>query len=334
MTRRPLLPLLFLTLLFTSCTQQKPADKSGDAKTGSQPTPVVGFVQAVEDETINEAKKGFYDALAKSGFSEEKGTVKIVYRNAQNDQAVLNQILDQFIADKVTLIAANTTLAMITAVQKTKEIPIFMMVSPSPDINRLTEIVGSNEKAPKNLSGVYETLRYIDSSMTVIHSVFPNAKKIGVVFNSSEINSLNSVKKLREKCKELGITVEEQAISSSNESQQATLALLDKKIDLFFALPDNLVFASFETIVKATSEKKIPIVTSEEGLVKRGAFMAFGADFYQWGYQAGESAAAYLKDGDLVAVPLRTVSIRKLVHNDSVAKVLGIAPPQGSVAVK
>ena len=80
-------------------------------------------------------------------------------------------------------------------------------------------------------------------------------------------------------------------VNSTADVKLVTASLLNKNIDVFFAKPDNIVFASFETIIKSCNEKNIPVFTSEAGLVERGALAAFGADIYQWGYQAGEQAA-------------------------------------------
>jgi putative ABC transport system substrate-binding protein len=304
--------------------------------------PVVGFVQAIEDETISDARKGFMDALKSGGFGDS--AVVIDYKNAQGDAATLNQIIDQFVAKKVNVITANTTLAMMTALGKTKEIPIFMMVAPSPTINNLTETdsTGKNIKAPKNLSGVYETLTYIDSNLVLIKRMFPKAKKIGVIYNSSEMNSMNAMGRLRTLSKQYGFAIEERSVSATNEAQAAAQAIADKKIDVFFALPDNLLFAAFETVVKAMNDKSIPIVTSEMGLVKRGATFGYGADFYQWGYQCGVMVAEFLKEKtdstgaslrDL-GYPLQTVRTRKFAHNDEALKRFNLNAPEGSVPVK
>jgi len=304
--------------------------------------PVIGFVQTVEDETINEARRGFLDALRDYGFDSSK--VIVDYKNAQGDNVALNQILDQFIAKKVNLIAANTTVAMITALGKTKEIPIFMMVAPSPTINNLTEIdsAGRNIKAPKNLSGVYETLTYIDSNLALIKRILPKAKKIGVIYNSSETNSLNAMNRLRALSKQYGFTLEERAISATIDALPAAQSLVNAKIDVFFAPPDNVVFNAFETIVKTMNNAKIPIVSSEAGLVKRGAAFGYGADFYQWGYQCGTMVAAFLKEPpdttgaslrDL-GYPLQTVKVRKLVHNENALALFGLKAPEGSNSVK
>ncbi len=304
--------------------------------------PVIGFVQTVEDETINEARRGFLDALRDYGFDSSK--VIVDYKNAQGDNVALNQILDQFIAKKVNLIAANTTVAMITALGKTKEIPIFMMVAPSPTINNLTEIdsAGRNIKAPKNLSGVYETLTYIDSNLALIKRILPKAKKIGVIYNSSETNSLNAMNRLRALSKQYGFTLEERAISATIDALPAAQSLVNAKIDVFFAPPDNVVFNAFETIVKTMNNAKIPIVSSEAGLVKRGAAFGYGADFYQWGYQCGTMVAAFLKEPpdttgaslrDL-GYPLQTVKVRKLVHNENALALFGLKAPEGSNSVQ
>ena len=97
------------------------------------------------------------------------------------------------------------------------------------------------------------------------------------------------------------------------------LFLLCKK-DAFFANPDNTVFASFETILKSCNQINVPIFTSEAGLVKRGAVAAFGADIYQWGYQAGEQAAHYLKTHNSKDLKPEMVKIRRRVYNVSAAK--------------
>ncbi|MDB5034486.1 MAG: transporter substrate binding protein [Chlorobi bacterium] len=323
-----ILALALLTALAGCAKEKAPSDTRNT--TGGTRVPVVGFMQAIEDATIDEAKKGFYDALKEGGFDESANTVKIIYRNAQGDSPTLDQIADYMVSQKVDLIAANTTLAMITAAHKTSTIPIFMMVAPSPGIAKLTKTDSAgNEVAPPNLYGTYETLAYIDTSVAMIRTLFPNAKRVGTLYNSSEPNSVNSMERLRAMCGSLGLELVEESVTSSNETQQAAQALAGKGIDVFFALPDNIIFSSFETVYKTMADKKIPIVTSEAGLVKRGAFAAYGADFYQWGHQAGANAAQYLKSRDPRVAKLEIVAVRKKTFNPETAKSLGLNPPAG-----
>src|ERR1700733_4890643 len=123
---------LFILIAFSCKTSEKKSN-----------VPVVGFMHAFKDKKLDQAKKGFFDALKEDGYNEDSGTLKIIYRNAQNDIPTLTQIADYFISRKVNLIATNPSLSTITACQKTKTIPVCMMVSPTPGNAKLLDANGS-----------------------------------------------------------------------------------------------------------------------------------------------------------------------------------------------
>jgi len=297
--------------------------------------PVIGFVDAFEDATITQAKQGFTDALNTHGYNEEDGSIEIVYRNAQGDIPTLTQIINYFIAEKVDLLAANTTLSTITALQRTKEIPVFMMVSPTPAQMQLVDTEG---EGPANLFGVGEELAYIDTSFALIPKfIVPKDGeriKVGMIYNQSEPQSVDAMKRVEGLAGKLNIILEAMPLTSSADAQLVTQSLLNKDIDVFFANPDNTVFASFETILKNCNQRNVPIFTSEAGLVVRGAVAAFGADIYQWGYQAGEQAAFYLKNGSLEGLHWEIVKVRKRVYNPMMVKRYGLSVPDGFEAIK
>jgi putative tryptophan/tyrosine transport system substrate-binding protein len=289
--------------------------------------PIIGFADAFQDNTIEQAKTGFIDALQKEGFDEKKGTVKIIYRNAQGNIPTLTQIIKYFISQQVTLIATNPSLSTITAVQNTKDIPIFMMVAPTPALMKVND---TNGNPPKNLFGVGETLDYIDTSFLLIPKIIkPKSGKltVGMIFNQSEPQSVEAMERIRKLATDNNINLIFQPVNSSADVQLVTASLLSKNIDVFFANPDNIVFESFETIVQSCNQKNIPIFTSEAGLVERGALAAYGADIYQWGYQAGQQAAQYLKTKSTSGLHWEMVIVRKSVYNPAVAKKFGINLP-------
>jgi len=296
--------------------------------------PVVGFVDAFEDATISQAHTGFVAALKDSGFSEDKQNIKIEYRNAQGDIPTLTQIVNYFVSEPVDLLATCTTLSSVTAVQKTKTIPIFEMVSPTP---ARMNVLDANGKAPANLFGAVEDLQYIDTSFSIIPTVLkPKGHQlvIGMIYNQSEPQSADAMQYIKTLSAKFNITLIALPLNSSADAQLVTQSLLSKNIDAFFANPDNTVFASFETIKKNCDEKNIPIFTSEAGLVKRGAVMAFGADIYQWGYQAGEQAAQYLKTHSIAGLKPEMVKIRKRVYNPEMVKKYKITLPPNFEVVK
>ncbi len=294
-------------------------------------TPTIGFLDLLQDETLAQAKNGFFDALKEEGFSENNHTLEVIYRNAQGDQPSLVQACDFMISKDVTLIATNPTLSTITAVQKTKDIPVFMMVSPRPDIAGITNKDG---KAPKNLFGVYETLDYIDTSVMLIKKVLPTVKKLGAIYNQSEPQSVDALNEIKKICSSEGIELIALPVNSSNETQLIVQSLISKDIDAFFALPDNVVFASMETIVKSCDDAKVPVFTSEEGLVKRGALAAFGADMYQWGFQSGKQAAVFLKQKSADGIQPEIVNVRRRVYNAEKAKEFNVSFDNTFTAVK
>jgi putative ABC transport system substrate-binding protein len=211
----------------------------------------------------------------------------------------------------------------VTAVQRNKTIPVFMMVSPRPDIAKLTD---KNGNAPANLFGVYETLDYIDTSVTLIKKLFPTAKRVGTIYSQSESQSVDALNRLKNGCNKMGMEIIEMPVTNSSETQLITESLLSNDIDVFFALPDNVIFSSFETIAKSCNDKNVPIITSEAGLVKRGALASYGADMYWWGFQAGEQAAKFLKEKSTSNIKPEIVSERRRIFNTKVAKTFNLTP--------
>jgi putative ABC transport system substrate-binding protein len=302
--------------------------------TSKKTIPVIGFMDAFEDNTIAQAKQGFLDALKKNGYSEEQKTIEIIYRNAQGDIPKLTLSIKYFISKNVDLIATCPSLSTITALQSTKDIPVFMMVSPIPELMKLTDATG---KAPANLFGVGETLGYIDTSFSLIPLLVKHKEgklRVGLLYNQSEPQSAEALARIKQLADKLNIELVSQPVSSTADVQLVTQSLLSKGIDAFFANPDHIVFGSFETIVKACNKAKVPVFTSEAGLVSRGAVAAYGADIYQWGYQAGEQAAVFLKNKSTKGMHWEMVKLRKRVYNPVAAKQFDITVPENFEAIK
>lgn len=317
------MPVVLFALVMLSCGPSKKSD-----------IPIVGFVDYLEDATLSQARTGFTDALKKNGFSEADKTVKIEYRNAQGSLPTLTQIVNYFVSEPVDLLATCTTLSTLTSVQKTKTIPIFGMVSPTPE---LMKVLDADGKAPVNLLGTMEDLKYIDTSFNIIPQLLkPKGEKlvIGMIYNQAEPQSADAMEHIKQLSDDAGITLIALPLNTSADAQLVTRSLLEKNIDAFFANPDNTVFASFETILKNCNAANVPIFTSEAGLVQRGAVAAFGADIYQWGYQAGEQAAQFLKTGKTDGLQREMVKVRKRVYNADAAKKYNITIPSNFEAVK
>lgn len=296
--------------------------------------PTVGFVEAFEDATIAQARVGFIDALADGGYSEDEGTLRVIYRNAQGDAGTLSQIVNYFNSRDIDLIGTSTTLATIATAQRIHDTPIFQSVTAMPVIIGL---VGDQGLAPANLFGAGETLDYIDTAFSIItQTVKPrgNQIRVGMIYNQSEPQSVEAYERIAVLANSLGAELVAQPLQASAEAQLVVRALLQRDIDAFFANPDNTVFAAFETIVRNCDERGVPIFTSESGLVARGAVAAFGADIYQWGYQSGEQAAQYLNGASLSDMEVEMLKVRKRVYNPTVADRYGFVFGDGFEALE
>ena len=289
-------------------------------------TPIVGFLDFVEDDTLAKARQGFLEALDEHGYSEKKGTIEVVYRCAQGDQPTLIQACQDLISRQPRLIATCPTLSTIVAAQRTQDIPILMMVSPRPDIVGLTRAGGSFQS---NLLGAYETLDYLKEGPAIIRQVVPQARVVGLVYNPAEPQSVLALEVIRKACAEQGLSLEVTPVSTSTDAVMAAQVLVSKGVQAFFAMPDNTVFASFEALKKVCDQARLPVFSSESGLVARGALAAYGADFYAWGRQVGAQAARILEKGDSSGTQLEEVAIRKRVFNPKSAALLGIRMPAG-----
>ncbi len=322
MKRFKLIIIFFVAALAVSC---------GNGKKHNGP--VVGFIDAFEDATIAQAREGFIAALRDSGYSEDKKNITIEYRNAQSDIPRLTQIANYFVSEKVDLLATSTTLSTVTALQKTNSIPVFAMVSPVPA--RMNVLDGKG-KAPANLFGALEDLNYIDTSFSLIPKLLHPAHKlrIGMIYNQAEPQSADAMQRIKGLAAKLNVDLVALPVNTSSEAQLVTQSLLTKNIDAFFANPDNTVFAAFAVIQKTCDDKHVPIFTSEAGLVQRGAVAAFGADIFQWGYQAGMQAVHYLKTGKTDGIKWEMVKVRKRVYNAAVAKKYNIVLPSNFQAIK
>jgi putative tryptophan/tyrosine transport system substrate-binding protein len=296
---------------------------SRDSKPG---TPVVGFLDFVQDNTLAQAQQGFIAALDEHGFSEKKGTIKFVYRCAQGDQPTLILACKDIVSQHPALIATCPTLSTIVAAQQTRDIPILMMVSPRPDIVGLTSTRGAFQS---NLLGAYETLDYLKKAPEVIHQLTPDVHRVGLVYNPAEPQSVLALKVIRKAFAEHGLVLDVAPVNSSTDAVMVAQAQIARGVQAFFAMPDSTVFASFDGIKKVCDEAHMPIFSSESGLVARGALAAYGADFYAWGRQVGAQAASILEKGDASAVHLEMVKVRKLVFNPQVAAQLGVRIPDG-----
>jgi putative ABC transport system substrate-binding protein len=151
-------------------------------------------------------------------------------------------------------------------------------------------------------------------------------KKLGVLYNSGETNSISSVKLLREVGQKMGYEVVDATVSKTSEVYQAAKSLVGK-VDAVFVPTDNTVVESLESAVKVCAENDLPLFSADVDSVKRGSVAAMGFDYYKHGRQTGAMAKRILDGADPGNTPVETQKELKLYINLKSAKDMGVSVP-------
>lgn len=314
-------PILFSILVLSGCKGEEQSATSGTKENGKgEKTVTIGVTQIIQHPSLDAAFDGFKKALEDGGFKEGEN-VQYNIQNAQGDMNNSQTIANNFVSDGVDLIFANSTPSAQSALNATKDIPIvFTSVTDPVGAN----LVPSMDQAGDNITGttdshpdaIRKTIQFIDEQT--------DAKTVGLIYNAGEQNSLAQIEKVKEAAKQTDLKLVEASVSTTAEVKQAAESLVGKA-DVFYIVTDNTVVSAIESVVSVANEKKIPVFTGELDSLKRGCFAAYGFDYYDIGYQAGEMAVAILK-GEAKPAEIKPEYPKKLklVINKQAAEKQGI----------
>ncbi len=283
----------------------------------------IGITQIAEHPALDAARDGFIQALKDEGFVEgENLTIDI--KTAQGDIPTATTIAEGFVTDKVDLILAIATPSAQAVKNATNSIPILFTAVTDPVDAGLVQSVGS---PGGNATGTHD-MNPIDDQLKLIKEIVPEAKTVGVIFNSAEDNSIVQVKALEDIAPGLGLAVEKAPVTGTGEVATAAESLIDK-VDAFYIPTDNTVVSAIASVIKVAEENNIPIIAGEENSVEEGALATVGIDYQKLGYQTGKMAAKILRgEAQPSELPVEGQSEYEYVVNLTAAKNMGITLPQ------
>ena len=290
----------------------------GEDKKAEAPK-TIGIVQLVEHDALDAANRGITDALKERGV-----TMEIDRQNAQADQSNLRNIAQRFVSHNYPLIFAIATPAAQTVANATSTTPI---VATAVTDFAVAKLVKDNNKPGTNVTGSSD-MNPIAAQTELLLKLVPNAKTVGTIYNSSEINSQLQIDILRKELEKHGVALAEATISSVNDLQQAAQSLVGK-VDVMYVPTDNVVASSMPTLYRVTQAAKLAVVAGEAGMVRSGATATVAVDYYNLGKIAGNMGADILegkaKPQDM---PIRYQTEFKVVLNEPVMKELGLTVPE------
>lgn len=256
-----------------------------DATSEKGDTYKIGATQIVEHPSLDRAYEGFQAAIKEADVHAE-----FDLQSAQGDQNNVKPIADNFVADGVDLIFANSTPSALGALQATSEIPIiFTSVTDAVDAGLIDDM----EEPGENITGVVDlhpdaiekTVEFIDENFT--------DSTVGLIYNAGEQNSVTQIEAIEEAVKGTSLSLVDRTVSSSAEVQQAATTLVEDA-DVFYIITDNTVVSALDSVVGVANDHEIPLIVGEPDSLEKGGFATFGIDYYTMGHRTGEMAVDIL----------------------------------------
>lgn len=302
------------------------ADAATDAVKTSD-SYVIGICQLVQHEALDAATQGFKDALT----AEFGDKVTFDEQNAQGDSNTCSTIINGFVSKNVDLILANATPALQAAAAGTNSIPV--LGTSITEYGVALGIEGFTGTVGGNISGTSD-LAPLDGQADMVKELFPDAKKVGLLYCSAEANSQYQVDTVKTFLEGHGYTCTYYAFSDSNDLSSVTTKAASE-CDVIYVPTDNTVASNAEIINNICLPAGVPVVAGEEGICKGCGVATLSISYYDLGTATGEMAVKILKgEADIASMPIEYAPNFVKKYNKDICDQLKITIPEGYEAVQ
>ncbi len=291
-----------------------------DGASSNETTYKIGVLQYADHPSLDNCREGF-----KQGLDAEGVKYELTEQSAKGDDATNTQIAQQFVSQGMDLVCGIATPSAQACYNAAYEanIPVIFNAVSDPVAAKLAT---SATEAMDGITGVSDMLP-VEEQLKLIREMLPEAKKIGILYTTSEANSVSTIESYKEKVGEYGFELVEKGITNAAEIPQA-VDLLVEEVDCITNMTDNTVVANLPVMLEKADAKNIPVFGSEEEQVGNGCIASAGIDYIDLGKKAGVMAARVLKGEDIKTIPYETLTESKITVNTDTAAKLGIEIPQ------
>ncbi|WP_035766359.1 ABC transporter substrate-binding protein [Butyrivibrio sp. NC2002] len=297
------------------------AEEGEEESTEAEGEYIIGISQFAEHGSLDNCREGFIEGLANNGIVEGEN-LTVHFQNAQADTGTASQISDAFVADGVDLICGIATPSAMSAYNSAlgTTVPVIYSAVSDPVA---AELANEDGTPVGNITGTSDALA-VTEQLDMIRKMLPDAKKIGILYTTSETNSESTIAQYKEHAKEYGFEIVESGINTLADLDMAAADLVTK-VDCINNLTDNTVVSGLQTVLSYANEQKIPVFGSEIEQVKSGCVAAMGLDYYALGIQTGEMAAkVLLGEEEASNMPFEVIDEPSLYVNTEAAKNVGL----------
>lgn len=284
-------------------------------------TPSVAITQIVEHPSLDTCRQGIKDELAAQGFKAGEN-LEWSYESAQGSPTTAAQVARKFAGMEPDVIVAITTPSAQTVAAAARSTPLVF--------SAVTDPVGAKlVKDPNHPGGLItgvSDLTPIDRHMALVKRIVPQAKRVGVIFNPGEANSVTLVDLVKRYAPKHGMAVVEAGATKTSDVLGAARSLVGK-VDAIYLPTDNTVIAALEAVLKVGMDAQLPVITGDTDSVKRGSIAALGFDYYDVGRQTGQIVARVLRGEKPGDIPVEYVKKLQLFVNPGAAQKMGVTLP-------
>lgn len=286
--------LILIPFFFTSCKKQEKAI-------------TIGIAKVVDHPSINEIEKGIKDGL-------KDKNIKIEVKSANGEIATADLIAKSFKMNNMSAVIGIGTLPSQALKSANTDTPVIFSC--------VTDPVSANLKGD-NITGICDRLDTTYDELKLLKKAFPKVKNIGIIYSTSELNSLAHIKDIETSAKKLNLNVIKLGVTNSSEIPQVTANLLNKA-DAIYVPIDNLVVANISYLITKANEKRKPLIASDSSSVKLGALFSIGLDYYELGKQTANILLEVLNGKKPSDIPVQMAKNTRLFVNKETEKLLNV----------
>lgn len=305
---------IILVLSLAACTGSNSGENSEALK--------IGVIQYVSHPSLDNCYQGIENALKASSLNYEISRVIGSDNAAESD---CQTYAKNFVAQKYDMIFAIATPAATVAYAATEgtDIPVIFCAVSDPISAKLVE---SMEKPGGLCTGTSDILD-LDAQVNIIQAMQPNVQTIGILYTTSEPNSITQLNLFKDICSKRGIEVEASGIQNDADIPAAAKALVSK-VDCLNNFTDNKVVNNLSVVLQAAESEGIPVYGSEVEQVKNGCLAAASIDYVALGETTGKMGIDVLGGADITAMAVQTISDATPVVNTDVLASLKMEMPE------
>ena len=288
----------------------------------------IGIIQYMSHPSLDNCYNGIISALENSGI---EYTVDYQTGSSSSADADCTNFAKNMVAANYDMIIAIATPAAKAAFAATDdtEIPVIFCAVSDPIAAGLVESM----EAPGYICTGTSDVLDLEAQVAIIKAMQPDVKSIGILYTSSEDNSITNLKNFKSVCDKENIEVVATAVQGASDIPSAAEELASK-VDCINNFTDNNVVNSLSVVLSAADKYGIPVYGSEEEQVVNGCLASVSIDYVALGKVTGEMAVEVLNGADASAMPVKTITEATPIINSSVLKKLGLSIPEGYSEVK